>query len=155
MITNSECDAADLPQASAHDHPAEHCLEAFCPRCQHAVDAACPKCKSHLEPAGATSAQGATSELSRHEFYRRFVALVQNSRNAKFTLGCYLIATGDAYADGVGISEFGKAWGVGKATVSKHCRMICDLLGIPPSSYMRKEETRAKFRQSNRRPQKI
>lgn len=129
-------------------------MEGFCPKCNRAVDASCPKCKTHVEPAGPAEGD-ATSQLSRHEFYRRFVAMIQNSRNAKFTLGCYLIATGDAYADGVGISEFGKAWGVGKATVSKHCRMICAQLRIPPSSYMRKEETRAKFRQSNRRPQKI
>jgi hypothetical protein len=82
------------------------------------------------------------------------LTLVQSSRNSKFTIGCYLIATGDAYADGVTMAEFGKKWGVTRAAVSKHCRQICEYLGIPPSQYMRKEATAAGYRESNRRPHK-
>jgi len=153
-VSNSNNDAADLPEASISDHPAEHCLEAFCPKCNRVVDAACPGCGSNVELAGASTDGAAGSALSRTEFYRRFILLIQGSRNSKFTLGCYLIATGDAFADGVSMTEFGKEWGVCKATVSKHCRHICAYLGIAPSQYMRKEEMARKFRTSNRRPTK-
>jgi hypothetical protein len=148
-------DPAESNEASVIDHPEAHCLEAYCPRCRDVVDAQCPKCKSHVEPAGATTVDGAgLSNLSRADFYRRFVTLIQGTRNSKFTLVCYLIATGDAYADGVTMAEAGKAWGVTRAAVSKHCREICNYLGIPPSQYMRKEETAATYRRSNRRPYK-
>jgi hypothetical protein len=68
---------------------------------------------------------------------------------------CYLIATGDAYADGVSMTEVAVTWGVTKAAVSKHCRLICAYLSIAPSQYMRKEATAAKFKTSNRRPVKL
>lgn len=148
-------DPADLPSASMEDHPERHCLEAYCPRCRDVVDAQCPKCRSHVEPAGATTVDGAAaSSLSRGDFYRRFATLIQGTRNSKFTLVCYLIATGDAYADGVTMAEAAKAWGVTRAAVSKNCREICAYLGIAPSQYMRKEETAKSYRQSNRRPHK-
>lgn len=144
-------DPADLPQASAHDHPIDHALEALCPHCQHPVDAVCPDCGAMVEMSG-SGANGAP--LTQAEFYRRFVLMLQSSRNAKFTLCCYLIATGDAFADGVSMTEVGRKWGVTKATVSKYCRFITGYLGIEPSRYMRKEELAQKFRLSNRRPVK-
>lgn len=153
MITTH--DPAELPEASTTDDPAEHFLEAWCPQCEHVVDAICPKCKTHVEPSGACTDGPSGSSLSRVEFYRRLLCLIQNARNSKFTIGCYLIATGDAFADGVSMTEYAKKWGVRKATVSKSCRQICAYLGIPPSQYMRKEETAAKFRTSNRRPRKL
>lgn len=95
------------------------------------------------------------SSLSRIEFYRRLILMVHNARNSKFTLGCYLIATGDGYADGVSMTEFGRQWGVTKACVSQRCELICAYLGLPPSPYMRKKETGAKSRLSNRRPRRV
>jgi len=148
-------DIADLPIASALDNPADHFLNAYCPGCRHVVDAACPDCGRNVESSGATTDGVTVSRYSRPEFYRRFVIMIQNARNSKFTLGCYLIATGDAFAEGVSMEVFAKTWGVKKQTVSKACRFICLHLGIPPSRYMRKEETAAKFRLANRRPRRV
>lgn len=146
---------ARVPTVSVTDHPADHCLEAYCRGCHNVVDAVCPKCKGNVEPAGHTTVDGpGLSSLPHPEFYRRFVTLIQATRNSKFMLCCYLIATGDAYADGVSMAEVAKAWGVGRAAVSKQCRDICAHLGIQPSTYMRKEEAAARSRISNRRPVK-
>lgn len=152
MITTH--DPAELPEASHCDHPADHQLEAFCPNCAHVVDAVCPKCKTHVEASGACDASS-LSTLSQAEFYRRLVGMLQAARNSKFMCGCYLIATGDAYADGQTMTDFARKWGVEKATVSKQCRKICAWLGIPPSRYMRREEVSAKSRIANRRPRKV
>lgn len=153
MITHS--DPAELPECSAEDRPADHMLEAFCPACNHVVDACCPKCHTHLEPAGASTDGAATSSLTRAEYYRRFILLIQNARNSKFMLGCYLIATGDAFADGISMEDYARTWGVTKATVSKQCVYICAYLGIPPSRYMRAAATKENYRQSNTRPKKL
>ncbi len=64
-------------------------------------------------------------------------------------------ATGDAFADGLSMTQVGREWSVTKATVSKYCRSICEKLQILPSRYMRTEEAADKFRLSNRRPVKI
>jgi hypothetical protein len=147
-------DIADLPVASACDDPADHFLEAFCPRCQRAVNPVCPKCSNTVEASGASTDGAAASSITRSEFYRRFLQLLQGARNSKFTLGCYLISTGDAFAEGVSMAEYAKQWGVRRATVSKQCHLICAALGLPPSRYMRDEATCDKFRLSNRRPRK-
>lgn len=144
-------DPADLPQVSIVDNPEDHCLEALCPRCGNVVDAVCPKCKGHVHPAGAGLAKSCHAAP---EFYRRFVNLLISSRNKTFTLACYLIATGDAYADGVTMQETARSFGVCKATVSKQCVFICKYLGITPSAYMRREAAAGTFRLSNRRPRK-
>lgn len=151
---NTFHDPADSPEASMLDHPSEHFLEAYCTSCSHLVDAVCPGCRQRVEPASTTVDGANISELSRQEFYRRFILLIHQARNSKFMLGCYLIATGDAYADGVSMTEFAKEWGVTKALVSKQCRIICTYLEIPPSQYMRKEETAQKCRLTNCRPRK-
>jgi hypothetical protein len=153
-------DIADLPIASECDHPGDHLLEAMCPRCRHPVDAVCPDCHGNVEASGAAGGKSfapgeSQSGLARLEFYRRLVVMLMNARNTKFLLGCYLIATGDGFADGVSMTDFARQWGVRKATVSKQCRFICAYLGIPPSQYMRKEEVAGKFRLSNRRPRKL
>lgn len=153
MITH--CDPSELPEASATDKPVDHMLEAFCPKCAVVVDACCPKCHSHLEPAGVSTDGAAQSKLSRTEYYRRFILLLQGARNTKFLLGCYLIATGDAFADGVSMESYAKTWSVKRATVSKQCVYICNYLGIPPSRYMRRAETKESYRQSNTRPKKV
>lgn len=157
-------DLADSPRASACDHPADHVLEAMCPRCAHPVDAVCPGCGSNVEASGADSgpshgANGkarpeAASCLTPEEFYRRLVLLIHNARNSKFTLACYMIATGSGFADGVSMTDVAKVWGVGKAAVSKQCGLICDYLGTPRSRYMRKEAVARKFALTNKRPRK-
>lgn len=155
----SSSDPADLPEASVHDHPADHILEAWCPQCGKAVDAACPHCQHHVEPGGTVGSGTATgaglSTLDRVEFYRRLVLLIVTARNSKFMIGCYLIATGDAFADGISMTDFAKLWSVKKATVSKTCNIICSKLEIPPSQYMRRAETKDHYRQANRRPTKM
>jgi hypothetical protein len=148
-------DVADLPIASVEDDPVDHFLVAWCPNCDTAVDAVCPRCRTHVEASGATTDGTAASHLTRSEYYRRFLQLLQTARNTKFTLWCYLVATGDAYADGVTMKELARKWGVGTATVSKRCHLICALFGLRPSRYMRDEMTCAKFRLSNRRPRKM
>ena len=158
-------DLADSPRASACDHPVDHLLEAMCPQCAHPVDAVCPSCGSNVEQSGAGNRQSPIANgtegtefascLTPEEFYRRLVLLMMNSRNTKFTLGCYLIATGSGFADGVSMTDLAKEWGVGKAAVSKQCGIICKYLGIPRSGYMRKEAVAKKFRLSNRRPRKV
>lgn len=89
------------------------------------------------------------------DFYRKFVLFLQTSRNSKFSLVCYLIATGDASAEGVSMTDVAAEWGVTKAAVSKECVRVCGVLGIAPSRYMRKEETKESFRDSNRRNTKV
>jgi hypothetical protein len=155
-------DVADSPRASMCDHPADHLLEAMCPSCGHPVDACCPVCHGNVEQSGAIEKSGGRNPkaevqscLTPADFYRRFVLLIQNARNSKFLLGCYLIATGDGFADGVSMTDYARHWGVRKATVSKQCRLICAYLGIKPSRYMRKEEVAERFRLSNRRPRRL
>lgn len=152
-------DPAELPEASAADPPENHFLEAHCPGCGHTVDACCPKCGKHVEPDGSglrTQDSGQfVSALPRAEYYRRLVLLLQSARNTKFRLCCYLIATGDGFADGVSMQDLATEWGVGKAVVSKECKIICAYLGIPPSPYMRRAETKDSYRAANRRPRKL
>ena len=148
-------DPSKLPTVAVNVKPEDKCLEAFCPRCRDVVDAVCPACRGNVDPGGAVHGGVASrSAFETPEFYRRFVTLLETSRNTKFTLVCFLLATGDAYADGVTMEEVAKEWKVCKATVSKQCVFICKYLGIPPSPYMRKEAAAEKFRQSNRRPVK-
>lgn len=154
-------DLADSPRASSCDHPADHVLEGMCPACGHPVDAQCPTCHGSLEASGAGDRQSQMANgqlvscLTPEEFYRRFVLMIHNARNSKFSLGCYLIATGSGFADGVSMTDYAREWRVRKATVSKQCRYICGYLGIPPSRYMREEAVAAKFKLSNRRPRKV
>ena len=151
----SHCDPAELNEASTEDKSEDHFLQAHCSCCDNVVDAVCPKCKTHVEPSGASISGSANSFISRGEYYRRVIMLIQNARNAKFTLGCYLIATGDAFADGVSMNDYARLWSVKKATVSKQCVAICKYLSIAPSRYMRQESTKENYIQSNRRPQKL
>jgi hypothetical protein len=157
--TTMNHDPAELPTASACDHPADHLLEALCPHCGRVVDACCPDCHRNVEASGAAVGERVSAEasscLGRVEFYRRLVVMLMNARNTKFLLGCYLISTGDGFADGVSMTAFAEKWGVRKATVSKQCRFICGYLGIPPSRYMREESVARGFALSNRRPRKM
>jgi hypothetical protein len=145
------CDPAELPEASAEDNPSDHMLEAMCPHCRCAVDAVCPECGGNVESSGS---EPKGTVLSRAEYYRRLLLMLEKARNTKFMLGCYFIATGDRLAEGVSMTDYSRIWSVKKATVSKQCRFICAYLGIPPSRYMREEKTIEKFRTNNRRPRK-
>ena len=152
MITHEiTCDPAEFTQASENDNPSDHMLEAMCPHCNHAVDAVCPGCGHNVEASGCDQ-KGTV--LGRSEYYRRLLLLLEKARNTKFMLGCYFIATGDRFADGVSMTEYAVKWSVTKANVSKQCRFICQYLGIPPSRSMRSEVTADKFRKTNRRPKK-
>ncbi len=71
------------------------------------------------------------------------------SRNVRFMLDCYLIATGDSEANGVAMTEIARKCGVTKEAVSKRCIRICEFLRLPPSRYMRSEQSRATFRLTN------
>ena len=128
------------------DHLADHALEAFCGTCQHLVDAVCPDCRRMVESSGA---EEATTPLSASVFHRRLLAYFYSKRNAKFAIACFFIATGQAEADGLSMSQVAVNCGVTKATVSKYCREICEHFAIPPSRYMRKEENAATSRMSN------
>ena len=129
----------------------------MCPRCGHVVDACCPECNGNVEASGAAVGDPGKSLscLGPVEFYRRLVVMLMNSRNTKFMLACYLISTGDGFADGVSMTDLAKKWSVRKATVSKQCRFICGYLGLPTSRYMRDEKVANKFKLTNRRPRKV
>ncbi len=153
-------DVADLPVASACDDPVDHILNAWCPRCNQVRDAICPECQHAVEASGAEEKSGRQSchearQLEWIAAYRRLLLMLVAARNTKFTLQCYLLATGSGFAEGKSMTELAREWGVKKATVSKQCRAICGQLGIAPSQYMRKEETAQKFRLANRRPRKV
>ena len=148
-------DVATLPIASAVDHPAEHYLTAWCPRCNHPVDCVCPDCRHNVEASGVSSDGPGASTLTRSDFLQRLFDLILNARNSKFTTGCCLIALGHPISDGISMADYARQWGVRRATVSKQCLLICAALGLPPSRLMRDEVTRAKFRLSNRRPRKF
>ena len=147
----SAADIADLPIASACDDPAEHFLNAWCPRCEQVVDAVCPECGHTVEQSGAGSG-GAVAAARAMDLIRQVLQLAQSARNSKFTIGCILIAMGHTYAEGVSMADYARAWGVRRATVSKQCHLVCAALGLPPSRYMKDEATCAKYRLSNRRP---
>jgi hypothetical protein len=150
-MPETACDPSEYVEAAAEDNPADHILTAMCPHCQHEVDAACPTCGGNVEASGS---EPRGTVLTRGEYYRRLLLMLENARNTKFMLGCYFIATGDRLAEGVSMTDYAKEWSVKKATVSKQCRFICTYLGISPSRYMRDEKTVNKFRMNNRRPSK-
>lgn len=147
----SLCDPAKLPQASCtHEHET---LEAHCHNCGKAGDAICPHCRTEYRP-DSTIEAGSHRQIAGGDVLAKCAALarfIQGKRNSKFWWGCFLIATGDAEADGVSMEDYGAAWSVGRACVSKTCVEICVRLGIPPSRYMRTEEARESYRKSNRR----
>jgi len=149
------CDAAEFshgPEQCVRDDPVDRILEALCPRCGHAVDAVCPDCGANVE-SGGSEPKGTV--LSRAEYYRRLLLMLQGARNTKFMLCCYFIATGDALAEGTSMVRLSEEWKVTKAQVSKQCRFICQYLGVPPSRYMRDEQAATTFRMKNRRPRKL
>ena len=150
----SICDPADLPQSSCEDN--HQTIEAVCRRCGKPGDAVCPHCDAQYDR-GALLDEPHNLHASPAEMLTRFARLarlITSKRNGKFWWCCYLVATGDASAAGVSMTEIGNQWSVSRAYVSKTCVQICVILGIPPSQYMRTEHARESARLSNRRPTK-
>lgn len=147
----STCDPAELPQASIED--SRQTIEAVCTHCGKSGDAVCPHCQAMLareslmqEP---HNVRGSSAEM-----LTRFALLartITGKRNSKFWWCCFLVATGDAGAAGLSMTDLGRRWSVSKAYVSKTCIEICGILGLPPSQYMRTEHARESSRLSNRR----
>jgi len=89
------------------------------------------------------------------ERFRGLMLDAMAKRNTKYWLGCILIATGDAAAEGVSLREYARTWGLTTAAVSKHCVSICVQLGIKPSRGMLSEEAREQYRKHNVRKVKL
>ncbi len=148
MLTH--CDPSELPQASVtHEHKP---LEAICQRCNKPGDAICPHC--HHEYTDESLAEDPSLKLKTLQRFADLARHIQARRNAKFWWVCFLVATGDADADGRSMTQIAAEWGVGKATVSKICVSICARLGIPPSRAMLSSEARNSYKKSNRRKTK-
>lgn len=147
-------DAADLPQAATMGR--KETVEAVCTNCGKSGDASCPHCGSQYGPANLVEDYGFRPATTQEMLPRlaRLARLIASKRNSKFIWTCYLIASGDAYADGVSMEEVAKRWKVTRACVSKHCVMICTILGMPPSRYMRSKAARKSYKLTNARRSK-
>lgn len=147
-------DPANLPEASCtHAHVT---VEAVCPKCSRHGDAICPHCHAEYQPDCLVEDYGFRPSTTQ-ELLKKMADLanwIQSKRNAKFWWCCFLIATGNTHADGRSMTDVAKEWGVGKATVSKHCVMICARLGIMPSRAMLPEPARNRYKLNNRRNSK-
>jgi hypothetical protein len=148
-------DVADLPIASIKDDPVDHFLTGHCPKCDCEAQSACEQCGAYLRPGGAMRAFEIERLLGLIVLQRRVIYASLAARNTKFWIKCYLVASGDANAEGITMKEMARKSGVRTATVSKLCHIICAQFGFRPSAYMRDEATCAKFRLSNRRPRKL
>lgn len=148
-------DPADLPQASACDHPADHGVEAFCTRCNHEVDAVCPVHGTPVEPTGEESGAGLRLTPEVQWFLRRLFTTILQARNKTIVMHAYLFATGDAYADGLSMTDVSRQLGCTKAVISKHAVKWVREFGLDPSRYMLSKKAAQKFRESNRRPVKV
>ena len=141
----------NCPEASCrHEHKT---LEAVCPSCGKNGDAFCPHCHAEYHPDSLVEDYGFRPSTAQELLKKMgdFASWVMTKRNTKFWWECYLIATGSAAADGRSMTGVAKEWGVSKATVSKHCVMICARLGVIPSRAMLSEEARNKYKLTNRR----
>lgn len=141
------------------NHPEPSCtdehktLEAVCLQCGRHGDAVCPHCGCEYGPDAPVEDYGFKPSTPQEMMgkFAELARMITAKRNAKFWWACFLMTTGDAAAGGVSMDELGKRYGVGKACVSQTCIAICASLGIPPSQYMKKEESRESYRRSNRR----
>lgn len=80
---------------------------------------------------------------------RRVVCKIALMSNSKMGAETFLIATGDAAADGKTITGTAKRHGLTKAAVSSACVSWCEFLGKRPSEYMRGEASKITFKKSN------
>ena len=131
-------------------------VEAVCCNCGLPGDAVCPHCRHEYTADSLVPPDGKISATP-EQLIARFAALARHigeQRNARFWWACFLIATGQADADGVSMADLGRKWGVGRAAVSKICVEICARMGLPPSRSMRSEGSKKSFQLSNRRNRK-
>lgn len=103
----------------------------------------------------ASGAELPNADEKRLAMFRRMLAWAYVQRNTKFAVACLYAAFGWAEADGLSLTEQAKRCSVGKAAVSKVCRIIVERFNIRPSRYMMSEESANRFKLSNRRPFKI
>lgn len=75
------------------------------------------------------------------EFISRVLAIVIDSgKDALLTAQCADFTLGTMVQGSVTQQDIANQHGLGKAAVSKRCRLMCDELGVPPSAAMRTEE---------------
>lgn len=75
------------------------------------------------------------------EFISRVLALVIDSRKeALLAAQCADFTLGTMVQGSVTQQDIANQHGLGKAAVSKRCRLMCDELGVPPSAAMRTQE---------------
>ncbi len=132
------------------DDPSNQTVEGLCQGCGKVSDLKCSCC-------GSTSVLASEGEQKAKDVtkLRQVILMAQSAKNSKYFLGCFLIAIGDPAAMGERMREFAAHWHVSRQAVSKTSNLIRIYLGLPPSQYMKSEESRQSFRKSNRRPQKI
>jgi hypothetical protein len=135
------------------DDPSKHNLPLVCSSCGKEGDCRCPHCGSMDVRTDAAAPAPAERRIS-DEKYRLLLIKAHDYPNSKFFLGCAFIATGDPAAAGQTMEDYGNTWGVSKQAVSKLCVSICEFLGTDPSPYMKSEESKQAYRESNRRPAK-
>jgi len=117
-------DPAEYLQASVEDHPADHILEATCPRCGK-VDGVCPRCGHCVESSGCQPDRAAT--------YRRVMGmLAEDKHRIGFFIDCFFLATGDAVFDGQTEETIAKLHNVPVAQVEAMRDRIARVLGIAP-----------------------
>jgi hypothetical protein len=90
--------------------------------------------------------------LSTVKLFTRAISDIYYSHNSKQSALCFLIATGDHAAQGRKIKSAAREFGVSKQAISKCCVEWCELMGVPPSDYMRKESEN--YAKSNHRNKK-
>ena len=92
--------------------------------------------------------------LSTIKIFTRAISDIYYAHNSKQSALCFLIATGDHAAQGRKIKSAAKEFGVSKQAISKCCVEWCELMGVPPSDYMRNEAAKESFKKSNHRNNK-
>ncbi len=133
------------------DDPSNQTVEGLCQGCGKVSDLKCSCC-------GSTSVLSDQDGKNRENYaakMRQLLLTAQAAKNSKYAFGCILIALGDPAAGGERMREFAAHWHVSRQAVSKTANAMRIYLGLPPSQYMKSEESRKSFRSSNRRPQKL
>jgi hypothetical protein len=142
----------DGHREAAEDHPSARIVEGYCHNCGTTYDLTCPICGcGHLDIDASGGDQMSTEQAQK---FRLLLLRAHDYRNSKFFLACVLIATGDPAAQGQSITALARAWHTTKQNVSKLCGEICEFLETKPSQYMKSQEAKQSYRDSNWRPHK-
>ena len=149
MIDNRPMELSDVSFTDSFD---EHTVPATCRKCYKRGDLVCPHCGSlDVEPDDLY----VKDRKRLLENIRRLLITADKNRCTAYWVQIILLATGDPAAEGVSLSDVAKNCKVTRAKVSKDCAALCERLNISPSEYMKSEEARDSYRESNRRPAKI